>query len=96
MAFSEQDLQEQKRALAEIKEEFSRLNAHFDGLLKDSHITPDILGNILRMERPPEVDQLFQKAREEGERTGKSRAAQAGAPAHASAGGRVRAGALKI
>ena len=98
MEFTEKDLLEQEQAFEAVKEEFSRLNARFDGMLKDVGITADDLKKTLEEKRSPELDKAFNQAKEEAERAGKTRVAQTGAASadQTKSAGRGRPGAVKI
>ena len=77
MAFTEEDLLEQEKELDALKDELSRMNARFDGMLKDFGVSPDDLHKAMQEKRSPELEEAVQAAREEAERAGKTRAAQA-------------------
>jgi ElaB/YqjD/DUF883 family membrane-anchored ribosome-binding protein len=98
MASTEKDQREQEQAFAAVKEEFSRLNARYDGMLKDAGISAGDLQKALEEKRSPELDKAFNEARAEAERAGKTRAAQFGGalPEQAKSAGCRRPGAVKI
>jgi hypothetical protein len=98
MAFTEKEMRAQEQALAAAKEEFSRLNAQFDGMLKDAGLSPADLAGALEEKRTPEMERLLEQARAQAKRAGQARAAQAEtAPeGHARRAGRERPGAVKI
>jgi hypothetical protein len=98
MDFTEKELREQELALEAVKEELSRLNAQFDGMIKDAGLSPDDLKKSLEEQRSPEEKKFLEQARAEAARAGQSRAAQAGtAPADpARSAGRGRLGAVRI
>ena len=99
MQFTEKDLLEQEQAFEALKDEFSRVNARFDGMLKESGLSEDDLRKSLEEKRSPEMEKLFEQARAEAARAGQARAAQANvaAPAdQAASAGRGRPGAVKI
>ena len=97
MAFTEKELREQELAFTAVKEELSRLNALFEGMLKDSGLTSAALKKCLEEKRSAELDKAFSQARAEAERAGKTRAAQVGVLAEqAKSAARGRPGAVKI
>jgi hypothetical protein len=97
MVFTEKDMAEQARAIAYIEEEFSRLNARFDGLLKDARISEGDLRKLLEEKLPPDLEARLAKVKEEAERAGKARAAQARGPGKPAApSGRGRPGAVRL
>ena len=98
MDFTEKEQLGQEQALAAVKEEFSRLNARFEGMMKDAGFSSGDLTKAMGEKRSPELDKAFNQARQEAEQAGKARAAQAGAvPAEqAKSAGRGRPGAVKI
>ncbi|MDR1109960.1 MAG: hypothetical protein LBP92_04490 [Deltaproteobacteria bacterium] len=98
MAFTEKELREQEQALEAAKEEFSRLNAQFDGMVKDAGHSHADLRASLEEKRSPELDKLLEQAREEATRAGQARAAQTGAPLEPQTrnAGRGRPGAVRI
>jgi len=99
MQFTEKDLLEQEQAFEALKDEFSRVNARFDGMLKESGLSEDDLRKSLAEKRSPELDKVLEQARAEAAHAGQARAAQAGeaAPAGQTASaGRGRPGAVKV
>jgi hypothetical protein len=88
MEFTEKELREQELAFEAVKEEMSRLNARFDGMIKEAGLSHDDLQKSLEGQRSPEEEKLLEQAR----------AAQAGtAPADpARSAGRGRPGAVRI
>ena len=98
MAFTEKDLPAQEQALGALKEEFSRLNAQFDGMLKESGQSADDLKRVLEKQHSPELEKLLEQAKGEAAHAGQARKAQVkaadAAPAHSA--GRGRPGAVKI
>ncbi|MDR3175516.1 MAG: hypothetical protein LBU06_03155 [Desulfovibrio sp.] len=97
MAFTEKDIQEQDRALAGLKDEWSRLNARFDGLLKDARITADDLRGALAEKLPPELEAALAKAKDDARQAGKARVAQAEGAGKADApSGRGRSDAVRV
>ena len=99
MAFTEQEMKAQEQAFAAMKEELSRLNARYEGMVKDAGISTEDLKKALNEKRSPELEKAFNEAKAEAERAGKARAAQAGAAAPADpakSAGRGRPGAVKI
>jgi ElaB/YqjD/DUF883 family membrane-anchored ribosome-binding protein len=98
MAFTEQELREQEQAVEALKEELSRLNAQFDGLLKDAGLSPDDLAAARKEDLTPEMARMLEQAKEEAARAGQARAAQfqAGTAPTARGSGRGRPGAVRI
>jgi ElaB/YqjD/DUF883 family membrane-anchored ribosome-binding protein len=98
MAFTENDLREQEQAFAAIQDEFSRLNALHDGMLKDAGLSAEDLRKSLEEKLPPDLEKALNQAKEDAARAGKARAAQAGSAQSASAGrsGRGRPGVVKM
>ncbi len=97
MAYTEQDLLDQEKALADIKDEFSRLTAQFDAMLKEGNLSSEELQQTLKERHTPEVQAYLDNAKAEAERAGQARAAQA-APARKSASvpGRGRPGVVRL
>jgi predicted component of type VI protein secretion system len=100
MEFTEKELREQELALAALKEELSRLNAQFDGLLKDAGLSLDDLSAAREENLTPEMARMLEQAKEEAARAGQARAAQfqaETAPSGSARGaGRGRPGAVRI
>jgi hypothetical protein len=98
MAFTEKDLREQEQAFEALKEEMSRLNARFDGMLKDTGLSLEDLDASLEEKRSPELEKLLEQAKAEAERAGRARAdaARAGTAPKTRGAGRARPGAVKI
>ena len=91
-------MREQEKTLEALKDELSRLNARFDGMLKDIGASPEDLRKSMQAKRSPEEEKALQEAMAAAEREGKSRAAQAkGAEKHsAKPASRGRPGAVRI
>ncbi|MCL2029108.1 MAG: putative porin [Deltaproteobacteria bacterium] len=85
----------QEQALEAVKEEFSRLNAQFDGMLKESGLSSGDLKAALEKKHSPELDKLLDQAKAEAVRAGQARKAQADA-AQAPSAGLGRPGTVKI
>jgi ElaB/YqjD/DUF883 family membrane-anchored ribosome-binding protein len=98
MEFTEKELQEQEQTFEALKEEFSRLNAQFDGMIKEAGLSADDLEASLKEQHSPEAESFLEQARAEAARAGQARAAQAGtAPVdQARSAGRGRPGAVRI
>lgn len=98
MAFTEKEMAEQQQAFAALKDEFSRLNAQRDAMLKEADLSEEDLRKMLNEKHPPEVEAFLKKAREDAARAGQARAAQAGAPSgkSPSAAGRGRPGVVRL
>lgn len=101
MAFTEKDMKEQEQVFAALKDEFSRLNARHEGMLKDAGLSADDLKKSLEEKHSPDMEKLLEQARVEAAQAGKTRAAQSG-PAQpiqvdqAKSAGRGRPGAVRI
>ena len=98
MEFTEKTLQEQEKAFAAVKEEFSRLNARFDGMLKEAGLTAEDLKKSLEEKHEPELEKSLEEAKAEAARAGRARVAQTGAAGagQTASAGRGRPGAVKI
>jgi hypothetical protein len=98
MEFTEKELREQEQAVAALKEELSRLNAQFDGLIKDAGLSLDDLAAARKENLTPEMARMLEQAKEEAARAGQARAAQfqTGTAPTASGAGRRRPGAVRI
>lgn len=98
MAFTEKDFLEQQQAVAELEEEFSRLNSQFDSMVKDAGLSSEDLQKSLTEKLSPELQSAMASAKEEAARAGQARAAQAGAsPAKTSStAGRGRPGVIRL
>ena len=84
-----------EQAIAAAKEEFSRLNAQFDGMLKESGHSAADLKKALEQKHSPEMDKLLNQAKGDAAYAGQARKAQIdAAPAHSA--GRGRPGAVKV
>ena len=98
MAFTEKDMAEQQKAFSEIKDEFSRLTAQLDAMLKEGGLSSDDLQKALKEKHAPEVQAYLDKAKADAARAGQARAAQA-APATGktpSGAGRGRPGVVRL
>ena len=80
MSFTEKDQAEQQKAFEAIKDEYSRLTAQFDAMLKEGGLQDEDLRQALNEKHPPEVKAFLDKAKADAERAGQARAAQS-APA---------------
>ena len=98
MAFTEKDMAEQQKAFEEVKDEFSRLTAQFDAMLKEGGLTSEGLRQALDAKHSPEVQAYLDKAKEDAIRAGQARASQAASVAgKASSGvGRGRSGVVRL
>jgi ElaB/YqjD/DUF883 family membrane-anchored ribosome-binding protein len=98
MAFTEKDMKEQEQVFAALKDEFSRLNARHEGMLKDAGLSADDLKKSLAEKQPPEMEKLLEQAKAEAAQAGKARAAQSSPAESAPAGksGRGRPGAVRL
>ena len=97
MAFTEKDFLEQQQAVAELEDEFSRLNAQFESMVKDAGLSSEDLQKSLTEKLSPEMQNAMTAAKEEAARAGQARAAQAGAPTKpASTAGRGRPGVIRL
>ena len=95
MAYAEKELREQKQSFEALKEEFSRLNAQYDGMLKESGLSSADLKKALEGKHSPELEKALEQAKAEAARAGQARKAQA-EPAPAHSAGHGRPGAVKI
>jgi len=86
MEFTEKCLREQEQAFEALKEEFSRLTAHFDGMLKEAGLSADDLKKTLEEKLDPELEKALERAKAEAAQAGRARAIQVEAPAAAQAG----------
>ena len=98
MAFTEHTLQEQEQALAAAKEELSRLNAQFDGMLKESSLSIDDLKRALEQKHPIELEKLVEHAKVEASHAGQARKTQTATADEtpAPSAGRGRPGAVRV
>jgi ElaB/YqjD/DUF883 family membrane-anchored ribosome-binding protein len=98
MAFTEKELREQDQAIEALKDELSRLNAQFDGLLKDAGISAEDLAATREEDLTPEMARMLEQAKAEAARAGQARAAQFQAETAPTArgSGRGRPGAVRI
>ena len=79
MAFTEEQMQKQREQFEAIKEEFARLNSHFDATLKAAGLTEADLKDVDVSSFPPEVLAAVEKSKEEAKRAGEARATQSNA-----------------
>ncbi|MDR1947263.1 MAG: hypothetical protein LBQ51_08895 [Desulfovibrio sp.] len=77
MAFTEKDMEEQDRVIADLREELSLLNARFDGLLRDLGLSEDDLDKLPDKDLPPELAAALTEAEAQAVRAGRERAGQA-------------------
>jgi ElaB/YqjD/DUF883 family membrane-anchored ribosome-binding protein len=77
MAFTENDLRELEQTVTALQEEFSRLNAQFDGMLTQAGLSPEDLKKSLEEKHSPELEKAVERARTEAARAGRARADQA-------------------
>ncbi len=97
MAFTEKDFTEQQQAVADLEEEFSRLNAQFEAMLKEGGLSSDDLKKALAEKLSPEVQSAINAAKKEASRAGSARAAQGGGSFKtASTAGRGRPGVIRL
>lgn len=98
MAFAEKEMAEQRQAFEALKDEFSRLNAQRDAMLKEAGLSEEDLRKMLNEKHPPEVEAFLKKAEAEAARAGQARAAQAAPVAGkpSSAPGRGRPGVVRL
>ena len=98
MAFTERDQAEQQKAFEAIKDEYSRLTAQYDAMLKEGGLQSEDLRQALNEKHTPEVKAFLDKARAEAERAGQARAAQAGSTTGkaSSTAGRGRPGVVRL
>lgn len=97
MAFTEKDMADQQKTFDVLQEEFSRMSAQLDAMLKEGGLSSEDLQQALNAKHTPEVQAYLDKARGEAVRAGQARAAQA-APAtgKASVAGRGRPGVVRL
>ena len=99
MAFTEKDFLEQQQAVAELEDEFSRLNAQFESMVKDAGVSSEDLKKSLAEKLSPELQNAMAAAKEEAVRAGAARAAQSGGTSSgkpSSAAGRGRPGVIRL
>ena len=81
MPFTEQDLENQKKQVAELAAELDRLNAQFAAELKSAGLTEADLAKVDLDNPPLELKDALTEARRKAEREGAARATQAKAQA---------------
>jgi DNA-binding phage protein len=98
MDFTEQAMKEQEQAFLAIKDEFSRLNAQFDGLCKDAKLSAGELKKSLEEKRSPELEDALNQAKAAAAQAGRARAAQieASRPDEKQGSGRRRPGVVRM
>jgi hypothetical protein len=77
MAFTEQDLAKQEQAVAELLDEFLRLNSEFDALLKAQGVTEEFLKDADVDNPPPELKAQLEAAKAAAKRAGEERRSHA-------------------
>ena len=73
MAFTEQDLAKQEQAVAELLDEFLRLNSEFDALLKAQWVTEEFVKDADVDNPPPELKEKLEAAKAAAKRAGEER-----------------------
>lgn len=99
MAFTEQDLKNQKQEISRLADELSRLNAVFAEQKKTLGLPADQAVTVEQSEITPELERAMNEATERAKREGEARAAQAklaAGSATSSTAGRGRRGAMRI
>ncbi|WP_294446102.1 hypothetical protein [uncultured Mailhella sp.] len=97
MAFTEQDLKNQKEEIARLADELSRLNSVFAEQKKALGIPETETVTVAESEVTPELRNAMADATERAKREGEARASQAKLSAGpSSTGGRSRRGAMRI
>ena len=98
MPFTEEDMLEQQKALAEIKDEFARVSAQFEAMMQQVGLTSETLLQEDDEPMTPELQAMVDKAQEEARRAGAARAAQyeARTAKRAPVAGRGRAGIIRL
>ena len=99
MAFTEKDLLEQQQAVAELEDEFSRLNTQFESMVKEAGLSSEDLKKSLAEKLSPELQNAMAAAKEDAARAGEARAAQTGGSGQgkaSSAAGRGRPGVIRL
>ena len=99
MAFTEQDLKNQKQEIARLAEELSRLNNTFAEQKKALGLPADKAVTVDQSEVGPELEHAMAEAVERAKQEGAARAAQAKASGNTESTGqgcRCRRGAMRI
>jgi hypothetical protein len=99
MAFTEQDFAKQEQAVAELLDEFLRLNSAFDALLKAQGVTENFLKDADADNPPPQLKTQLETAKAAAKRAGEARRGHAEAEAAASRRGAAsapRPGAIRL
>ena len=99
MAFTEQDLKNQKQEITRLADELSRLNSVFAEQKKALGLSAEEKVTLNESEITPELEKAMADATERAKREGEARAAQAklaSGSGSASTGGRGRRGAMRI
>ncbi|WP_077072496.1 hypothetical protein [Mailhella massiliensis] len=97
MAFTEQDLKNQKQEITRLADELSRLNSVFAEQKKALGLAEEEKVTLNEAEITPELEKAMAEATERAKREGEARAAQAKLAAGPSTtGGRSRRGAMRI
>ena len=97
MAFTEQELKNQKQEITRLADELSRLNSVFAEQKKTLGLPEEEKVTVEASEITPELEKAMADATERAKREGEARAAQAKTSSGASsAGGRSRRGAMRI
>lgn len=97
MAFTEQDLRNQKQEITRLADELSRLNSVFAEQKKALGLSEEEKVTLNEAEITPELEKAMAEATERAKREGEARAAQAKLAAGPSTtGGRSRRGAMRI
>lgn len=97
MAFTEQDLRNQKQEIIRLADELSRLNSVFAEQKKALGLSEEEKVPLNEADITPELEKAMAEATERAKREGEARAAQAKLAAGPSTtGGRSRRGAMRI
>ena len=97
MAFTEQDLKNQKQEITRLADELSRLNSVFAEQKKALGLSEEEKVTLNEAEITPELEKAMAEATERAKREGEARAAQAKLAAGPSTtGDRSRRGAMRI
>ena len=97
MAFTEQDLRNQKQEITRLADELSRLNSMLAEQKKALGLSAEEKVTVNEAEITPELKKAMDEATERAKREGEARATQAKLAASSSTtGGRSRRGAMRI
>ncbi len=99
MAFTEQDLKNQKQEITRLADELSRLNSAFAEQKKALGLSEEEKVTVDASEITPELEKAMADASEKAKREGEARATQAklaSGSGSSSTGGRCRRGAMRI